>query len=196
MTTAWIVISGVVSVLTLASGIVIILTRKPRPTGGEIVVLREAPVTFIMAVLLIFLSCGVLVMKFMGHPVGGSNVTSYQFCAWFGFVCMLIGVYALFYTFVKKVLAYEDRMIIVNLLGYRKTVYWEDVTHVKTNRLSRQLVFYVGNDGNSLNGDAESYRQFVHLASQRVPPHVGSDTLGNLDFQLNIAKGSLHNKRR
>ena len=163
----------------------LVIVRQPKKDDREVVVVKEPIVNLMMPLLLILMCAALLGLRFAGLDIGGQGETSDRFVAGLALVCALGGCHGLLFSLLKQTLAYDDRMIILDLLGRANTIRWDEVTAVKTKPMSRRLVFYVGEESSAVNGEMDAYRKFVALANRRVPGVVASDTLGNLCIWLN-----------
>ncbi len=196
MMNGYLYLSAAGCVLALAATIALIVVKHPRRAGTEQVVVTETPYTLIMALFLVALAVAVLVMNTTGYPVGGDSANSYTFAATFSFMCVLMGCYTLLYTFMKRVVADNAGMVVVDLLGRPKTVAWNEVTKVKTATMTKAITFITADDHFTVNGEGKRYGKFVDLAYRHVPAAVGSDALGAMSGRLNAQVSPLIGKRR
>jgi len=184
----WIVLSAIACTLLFIVVIIIIVWRKPKLDGSELVKVSETPETGIMGVLSCILCYALLIMKSIDSTIGGTDLTSYKFVATFALICAMCGYEVLLFAYMKKVIAYEDRIECYNQLGIKKVIYWNKITEVKVSVLSKRATFKTKDDGITVNGSPVSYVKFIKLAKKKVSPMVASDDLGKLYSRIN------HNK--
>lgn len=180
----WIVLSAIACTLLLIIGLIII-RRQPKLDGKMLVKVSETPETGIMGALSYILSYALLIMKYIDPATGGTDLTSYKFIAVFALICAVCGYEILLYAYVKKVVAYEDRIVYYNSLGVKKEIYWNNITEVKILVLSKRATFKTSNDAISVNGAPASYAKFVKIAKKKISPLVASDDLARLYNRVN-----------
>ena len=98
---------------------------------------------------------------------------------------LLAAVFALLFTYVRRAVAYPDRLELQSALGRTRSVRWQDIIEVKTAVTSKRVTLRTAKETVSVNGDPRHYRTFVQQLYNHVPAHVGSDTLGQLLQRLN-----------
>jgi heme/copper-type cytochrome/quinol oxidase subunit 2 len=166
-------------ILVLGS-IVLLLYRRSKKRETELVVLRETPFTAVWALFLILLSGVFSIAKLAGYEIGGTDRDSFIFAALFALLCASLGAFMLLFTFQKRIVAYEDRMLVIDILGREKTVPWICITRVQGNIMSKRLVFYVNEEKIAVNGEMNSYKRFIALARKKIPAVAGADMLDEL----------------
>ena len=186
------ILSAVVSVVVIIGGIVLTVRRQPKKEDGVVVVMREPLVNLMMPVMLIAL-CGTLV--YLALSPYGTDMPL-DVVAGTVIMCALVGTYGILFTLLKQAVAYNDKLVVANLLGKCNTIRWDEITSVKTRPMTKKVTFYVGQEPYSVNGAINPYKKFIALASKNVPSIVAGDSLVSIDHQLNSAGNTLKNKRR
>jgi UDP-N-acetylmuramyl pentapeptide phosphotransferase/UDP-N-acetylglucosamine-1-phosphate transferase len=174
------IISFVISVLSFIFTIFWIIKKQPKKSGNELVIVSDVPETSIMGGMLIAVGFLLLIAKYINPSIAGTDEISYNFAAILGGVCVVSGSQMFLNTFVKKVVAYDDRFEIINMVGKKSSYDWKAVTEIKTVPLSLRATFIVGGESVSINGRAKEYGEFISIARNKIPATVGSDVLGRL----------------
>lgn len=166
-------------VLTIATAV---LCRKQQPPRleGERLRVRAVPETGLMAGMLLAVGVALDVVKLVLPETAGTDPGSYTFIAVFALVCVGAGCHILLSVLVKQVVAYDDRFEAYDPFGGSRTVYWRQVTQVKSQLLSKAVTFQAPAAAVSVNGRNKEYLAFLDLALERVPRETGSDELGRL----------------
>ena len=177
--------------IILIACIYLAVTRQPKKDGKEDVVLKEPLLNLMPSLFLIAMCVFILGMRFAGFEVGGSETDTRNpdyYVVGLSLISALGAGYGILYSMLKQTLAYNDRMVCVDLLGRINTMRWDKVTEVKTRPMSRKITFYSGSETCEVNGEMKAYRDFVKLAKNKVPPAIASDTLDRLYSQYNVKK--------
>lgn len=169
-----------VCTVLLIAALILIQKRSVSPLAGALAVVQEAGVTALLGFLCMGLAYFLLAAKFYQPDMAGTGAKSYWFIALFALVCTLVGVFTLLYTYVKKGVAYPDRLMLVSALGSVKEMDWHEVQQVKVPMLSRRVTFKTQGGSYTVYGDPKQYRAFITAIQGRVPPEVGGDTLRDL----------------
>lgn len=174
------ILSLIMSTLILIFTAIWTAVKQPGKSGKELVVVSEIPETFIMGGMLIAICYLLLISKIADPAVAGKDEASYNFAAALAVLSAISGCLIILFTFVKKVIAYPEKFVVISLTGSRKEYAWNSVTEVKAVPFSLRAVFRMDNESASINGRAEEYGKFISIAQKNIPPVIGSDVLGDL----------------
>lgn len=158
--------------------------KQPERTGGELARVAEIPETGIMGVLLALLAYFLLLAKFFDPSTAGTDETSYRFVAGFAVICAMAASEVLLAAFVKKAIAYEDKLVYIRSFGANSTMRWADITQVKVSTLGRKVTFVAGANAIGVDGAKKEYLKFLKIAKAHIPAVVASDDLGKLLARL------------
>lgn len=179
MTMALIYAAAVAGAALFCASLVLLQKKSASPQAGALAVLREAPVTVIFAPFLL------AVARQMDVSVGGAGESAVWMTAALVLLCAAGSGYILLFTYVRRAVAYPDRLELQSALGRTRSVRWQDIIEVKTAVTSKRVTLRTAKETVSVNGDPRHYRAFVQQLYNHVPAHVGSDTLGQLLQRLN-----------
>ncbi|RPI87156.1 MAG: hypothetical protein EHM41_05955 [Chloroflexi bacterium] len=174
------VISFVVCILFVAAAVALIVTRQPKKEGGELLRLTETYVTGVMGAMMIALAFFLLYMKYVDPAIAGVDQVSFYYVAGFAAMCAAVGSGIQLYTFLRKIIAYEDKVVFVTMLGQIKELYWNDITEVKVSRLSNKAIFIGKNTQFSVGGETKTYKKFIEIARKKIRKTVGSEVFEKL----------------
>lgn len=166
-------------ILLLATAVLALKNQPPR-LEGERLRLKAVPETGVMAGMLLAVGLALDIVKLVVPETAGADSGSYTFVAVFALVCVGAGCHILLSAFVKQVVAYDDRFDAYDPFGGSRSVYWREVTEVKSQLLSKAVTFKAPTATVSVNGRTKEYLAFLDLAMERVPREIGSDELGKL----------------
>jgi len=147
---------------------------------GELLRLSETIYTAAFAVLLIAMAGFILWMKYSHTEIAGKDPTSYFSVGVFAVMCAAVGCGVLFYTFLRKVIVYEEGVVFINLLGAKKQIQWNEITEIKISPLTNKIGLISGSSHFSVGGEAKAYKEFLRIAQQKVKPNVGGPILDKL----------------
>ena len=181
MTMALIYAAAVAGAALFCASLVLLQKKSASPQAGALAVLREAPVTVIFAPFLLAVAILLVVARQMDVSVGGAVWMT----AALVLLCAAGSGYILLFTYVRRAVAYPDRLELQSALGRTRSVRWQDIIEVKTAVTSKRVTLRTAKETVSVNGDPRHYRAFVQQLYNHVPAHVGSDTLGQLLQRLN-----------
>lgn len=175
------------AVILLIATIAMIVKNRCADTG--LVCLRETWMTAVIGAMLIIIGFWVVPLKLIDPEVAGTDETSYWFVAGFGLLCHLLGDFSLLFTFVKRVVLFEDRVENCSAFGRCKTLYWADIVKVEK-PMTRQAFRLTDKDGNiiSVSGSSKACKQFVDFAKTKIKAANGSNLLHQVEHRL---KGKL-----
>lgn len=177
-------VSAAVCVLALAAVGVLLRVRRYPLNGQEKAVVREAGVTAMLGYLCFLLAGFLLCGKLADPTLGGAQPSSYSLLAALAALCAVTGGFVLLWCYMKKSVAYADRLVQVSWLGRTREIRWSEVQQVKVPMMSRTVVFCTGSEKLAVNGDPKQYKRFIETVRWLVPQHVGSDTLAQLAARL------------
>ena len=192
----WLILSAIASLAIIIGSIVFTIKHQPKKVGKVVVVMKEPLVNLMMPVMLIALCGALLYLGMTGYKVEGGEEMPLDTVSLVAVMCALVSAYGILFTLLKQVVAYKDKVVIVNLIGREKTILWEQVTKVKTRPMTKKVTFYVGHEPYSMNGAMEPYKKFIALANRNISTMVAGDALESIDNQINSAGNTLRNKRR
>lgn len=175
-----VIASIIASTLMLIFVGVWIAINQPKKNGRELTIVSEIPETAIMGGMLIVVCYFLLIAKIKDPTIAGTDENSYNFVAVLAVICAITGCETILLTFVKKVIAYPDKFVVINLFGLKREFIWKSVTEIKTILLSLRVTFKMDGESVSINGRAKEYGEFISIAKDNIPPIVGSDVLGRL----------------
>lgn len=180
MNTIILLTSAVVDTVLLV-GTILQLTQNVSPRQpGELMRLLEPKVTAFMGALLIAMGYFILIMKYLNPTIAGNDQVSYIYVGGFSLICVGFGCGIMFYTFLKKVIVTEDRLIFVDMFGKRKEMYWKEITQVKVPTLTNNLTLIGREARYTVKGEPKAYKEFLKIAKEKIRKEIGSDTLENL----------------
>jgi len=167
------------AVLTVATA-VFAWKRQPPREEGELLRMKAVPENGLMAGMLLAAGFALDSVKLAVPDTAGTDNPSYTFIAIFALLCAAAGCHIFLTSFVKQVVAYDDRFVVYTPFGASMSIRWQEVTEVKTQLLSKAAAFKSLSGNASVNGRNQEYLEFLKLAMERVPRAVGSDELGRL----------------
>ena len=179
MTMALIYAAAVAGAALFCASLVLLQKKSAPPQAGALAVLREAPVTVIFAPFLLAVAILLVVARQMDVSVGGAGESAVWMTAALVLLCAAGSGY------MRRAVAYPDRLELQSALGRTRSVRWQDIIEVKTAVTSKRVTLRTAKETVSVNGDPRHYRAFVQQLYNHVPAHVGSDTLGQLLQRLN-----------
>lgn len=163
----------------------VVLCIKNRYGEDGLVCIRETWVTALMAVMLIALGVFIVYMKLADPTVSGTDANSYWFVAGFSLLCHLMGDFTILFTFVKRVVLFEDSVEACSVLGKKTRVAWKDITKVDKSMMSKAIKMTdVHGNTLSVSGDDKSLKRFTEIAREKLKASQGSDLLRNVESRL------------
>lgn len=174
-----------VAAVALGTGAVAV-AKRGGPEQGELFRIRETPMTAAMGLALwveaFFLLYVLLTRPDQLAPSVRSRINAYLFLV----VSAVLGGAMILYSFVKKILVFDDRVTYVSALGQRKTLRWDEIDEVRVTQTKRLTLLKKGGVQFTVGGRTEAYRRFIKFASKKVPPEAGEDVLAGLKTALKL----------
>lgn len=160
---------------------ILFLVKKKIPVEKtELMRLAETKITGVLGILLIVFGFFILYMKYNDPAIAGTDQISYLYIAGFALLSAAFGCGILFFTFLRKVVVYEDGFLFISLIGKEKKILWKEITEIKTQPLSNKATFIGKTSRVMVGGEPKAYKAFLKIAMKNIKPEVGSDTISNL----------------
>lgn len=177
--------SFVINTLTILLTLFWIKYKSYKTDNEVIASANEAPVTVVLALFCLGLSYFLLISKGIDSTVAGTDQGSYWFIGGFSIVSAFLGCFSLLYTYLKKYIILQDRLIVVSVLGVAKSFFWDQIKSVRIPLLSRNIMLKAEN-GSCLihSGNSKQYKNFVGVLKNHVPRNSGADTINDLYNRL------------
>jgi len=173
-------ISAVGSVILILAASILIIAGQPQKQEGELMRLSETAFTGLMGGMIIAVGFFLLYAKYANPAVAGTDHTSYIFVGCFALMSVAIGCGIMPYTFVKKIIAFEDRVLYITILGKHKELYWDKITEIKVPLLSNKATIIGENTRFSVGGEPKAYKKFIKIVQNKIGYKVGSDVFEKL----------------
>lgn len=176
--------------LSLAAGVLLlgatvgsILKWRCRETGS--LCLRETWMTAVLGIMLLALGFVFPALKLTDPSAAGTDSQSYWFVILFSLACHLMGDFALLFTFVKRTVLYEDRVLACSAFGRQTQIRWEDVVRVDK-PVTKSCYILTDRDGDTIQvgGDNKASRQFVDFAKAKIKTASGANLLHQVEHRL------------
>jgi hypothetical protein len=178
------------TVLCLMAAVVAItllfLLVKRTPKQGELLRIKEPPMTAWLG-LVLWVEAGIVLYFLLTQPEHlvvsqQGRINAYIFLL----VSAVFGGIMILYCFKKVILVFPDQVVYVSLFGQQETLRWEEIDQIKTTQSKRLTLIHKGGTQFTVGGKTEDYREFVKLASKKIPPEAGEDILQELRLRLKI----------
>ena len=164
-------------VLLFVAAPILIKTRLPKKQADELLRLSETSFTAVLGLMLIALAFFLLYAKYSNSALAGTDTNSYLFVAGFAILCSGSGSGILLYTFLKRIIVCEDRVMAVSLFGKIESLQWKGIIEVKASLLSRSVTL-IGSDAQlKVSGEPKAYKKFLEIAKKKIHRAAGSDVL-------------------
>ena len=124
--------AAVAGAALFCASLVLLQKKSAPPQAGALAVLREAPVTVIFAPFLLAVAILLVVARQMDVSVGGAGESAVWMTAALVPLCAAGSGYILLFTYVRRAVAYPDRLELQSALGRTRSVRWQDIIEVKT----------------------------------------------------------------
>ena len=181
----WLMLTALACLAIVIGGIVFAVQRQPKPDANAVVIMKEPIINIMMSVMLIALCATLLAIGFSGYRAEGGTEIPMNIAVSISLMCAVVGTYGIWFTLLKQVVVYKDKITVVDLLGRSNTIQWGQITSVKTRPLSKKVTLYVGDEPYAINGGIEPYKKFVAIASRNISTMVAGDSLKSIDAQIN-----------
>jgi hypothetical protein len=172
--------SGALCIVLIIAAPIQIIIRQPKKQKGELIRMSETVVTAVMGGMLIALGFFILYMKNANSTIAGTDQNSYLFVGVFAVVSVAFGCGIMFYTFLQKIIACEDRVVFVTILGQYKVLYWDEIREIKVRFMSNKVTLIGKSTQFIVGGEPKTYKEFLKIAKKKIRPEVGSDVLEKL----------------
>ena len=171
------------AVLLLAGTIVLIVRNRYEDDG--LLCVKETPFTAVMALMLIAMGIWLIYLKLTDPTISGTDRNSYYFVAGFSLACHLMGDYCLLFTFVKRIVVFQDHLEECNIFGKRRQLRWVEVVKVEK-PVTRKAFKLHGKDGTVLTvaGTDKAYKEFAEFAQDKLKSSQGKDLLSVVENRL------------
>ncbi|MBQ1477512.1 MAG: hypothetical protein IIZ33_05145 [Erysipelotrichaceae bacterium] len=180
---SWIYLSIAVGTIVLIASVVISM-RCERPKG-ELFRFEETKALFLMTGLAVLLGYGILVYKLIDPSVGGSEKGSYGMIAVVGLVAILMAAYTILFALNKKIYVYDDRLVISDVFGKTKDIYWEDINTVERPGMQRAARFNCAGDVSfTVSGANKNYKKFMNFLEPKLKGNKGKKLLAQIERNL------------
>lgn len=165
--------------------VTIVLCIRNRCEDEGLLCVKEIPLTAMMGLMMIVLGVWMVYLKLIDPTVAGTDRDSYLFVAVFSLVCHLMGDFCLLYTFVKRVVVFNDRVEECSAFGKRRTMYWTEVVKIEkpVTRKAFKLHDKVGNVI-TVSGADKAYKEFADIAKDKIKSSQGRDLLNVVENRL------------
>ena len=146
---------------------------------------NEASVTIILTLFCFGLSYFLFFAKVYDATVAGTDQGSYWFVSGFSVVSALLGCFSLLYTYVKKYIILPDRLIAVNVLGFTKNFFWNEIKSARIPMLSKNITIK-GEQGSCFihSGNTKQYKNFIDILRNYIPKSSGGNIVNELYDRL------------
>lgn len=181
METATLILMAAVAAATLY-----FLFAKRVPEQGELLRINEPPMTALLGFAL-WVEAGFVLYFLLTQPEHVAVSQQGRINAYiFLLASAALGGTMILYSFTKAILVFSDRVVYVSLFGRQETLRWEEIDEVKVTQSKRLTLLHKGGTQFTVGGKMESYREFVKLASKKIPPEAGEDILKELRIRLKL----------
>jgi len=177
----FLIISITLSIICLAATIYLVAKKNPKRQEKELLRLSETKLTAGMGGLLILMGFFLLIIKLIDPTRGGSDTNSYLAVSLLALLCVVSGSGILLFTFLKQIIATEDKLIIVSLFGTTFDMPWKEITEIKLKPLSSKVTFVSKKNSVLVGGDPKTYKKFIAIAKTKIPTRVSHDLLDKLN---------------
>ena len=173
-------VSAVICILLVLFTVIGLTRKQPGVEKVELMRVSETKVTAIMGYLLFAMGLFILYMKYLNPGIAGTDELSYFYVAGIALFSVAIGCGIMFYTFLRKVIVYEDGLVFVSMIGKSKKIFWKEIKEIKVPSLTNKATFIGKNASITVGGEPKAYKAFLKIAMKYIKPEVGSDTLATL----------------
>lgn len=170
--------------LLLLVGTVVLMVRNRYEDDGYLRV-RETPMTVLMALMAIAMGVWLIYLKLTDPTISGEGRDSYLFVAAFSLACHLMGDYCLLFTFVKRVVVFDDHLDACSVFGKHREMKWTEIVRVEK-PVTRKAFKLHDKDGNVITvaGTDKAYKEFAEFAQDKIKNSQGKDLLRVVENRL------------
>ena len=178
---AFLNISIVLSVICCVATVYLIVKKKPKRQGNELLRLSETKFTILMASMLILIGFAIIVIKLVDPSKGGVDTNSYLVAALLALLCVVSGSGMMLFTLLKQIIVTGDGLLIVSFFGKTYEMPWKEITEIKLKPLSNKVTFVSNSESVLIGGDPATYKKFITIAKTKIPTRVSHDLLDKLN---------------
>lgn len=158
--------------------------RAARPKS-ECFRYEETKTIFGMSFLSLALGYGVEIYKLTDSSVGGVGTGSYGMIAVIGLIAILMGVYTILYAVNQKIYVYEDKLLVSDLFGKSRTVYWEDIISVERPGMQQGARFSCSGDFSfKISAANKNYKEFMSFAEPKLKDVKSKKLISQIEKNL------------
>lgn len=163
----------------------IVLIIRNRCEDDGLLCVKETPLTAVMGLMLIALGVWMVYLKLTDPTIAGEDRDSYLFVAVFSLICHLMGDFCLLFTFVKRVVVFDDYLEDCSVIGTRRSLRWNEIVKVDK-PVTRKAFKLCGRDGSVITvaGTDKAYKEFAEIAQDKIKNSQGKDLLRVVENRL------------
>lgn len=175
--------SGAAAVVLLIATIVLCVRNRCEDDG--LLCVKEPAFTAVMALMIIAMGVWLIYLKLTDPTIAGEDRDSYLFVAVFSLVCHLMGDYCLLFTFVKRVVVFDDHLDDCSSFGVHRTLRWNEIVKVEK-PVTRKAFKLRARDGSAITvaGTDKAFREFAQIAQDKIKSSQGKDLLNVVENRL------------
>lgn len=168
----------------LLAGTIVLCVRNRCEDDGLLCV-KETPITAVMALMIIAMGVWLVYLKLTDPTIAGEDRDSYMFVAVFSLICHLMGDYCLLFTFVKRIVVFDDHLEETSILGVRRSLRWNEIVKVEK-PVTRKAFKLRAKDGSAITvaGTDKAFREFAQIAQDKIKSSQGKDLLNVVENRL------------
>ena len=176
-------ISGAAAMVLFVATIVLILRNRCGDDG--LLCVKETPFTAVMALMIIAMGVWLIYLKLTDPTIAGEDRDSYLFVAVFSLICHLMGDFCLLFTFVKRIVVFDDHLEDCSVFGQRRTLCWNEIVKVEK-PVTRKAFKLHGKDGRvvTVSGTDKAFKEFADIARDKIKGSQGKDLLNVVENRL------------
>lgn len=175
------------AVVLLIATIVLIFRNRCQDDG--LLRVSEPLFTAVMGLLIIAMGFWINSLKLNDAAIAGTDRSSYLFVAGFSLMCQLMGDFTLLFTFVKRVVLFNDCLEECSFLGKRRRILWKDIIKVER-PVTRKAFKLTDKDGNviTVGGSDKTLKEFSDIAKEKINASEGKDLLRRVENRLSYRR--------
>lgn len=170
--------------VALLAGTIVLCVRNRCEDDGLLCV-KETPITAVMALMIIAMGVWMVYLKLTDPTIAGEDRDSYMFVAVFSLICHLMGDYCLLFTFVKRIVVFDDHLEETSIFGRRRSLRWTEIVKVEK-PVTRKAFKLRAKDGSVITvaGTDKAFREFADIARDKIRSSQGKDLLNVVENRL------------